>query len=768
MRTASFRLSLAVLSLILMSCSGVPPGNEAPSDGESAADFAAWIAELPGLGSLTAEASRRISDETDRIAGYSIENDMSVNVEHALTPDSAILHSTNSELSWVIYRYAPEHFADDVPYIAPYLITIGALNTEEFWLAVADYGTNAWRIQPATLSPGPGESEVTIEIGLEPNAADVTGTFSFAIIAYGGAEPQIPYIDLAYPDAPAPDQPVDYHQFISARDGIALATDVYLPYAEDSPAVPDPPYPVLLLRTPYDKAIVPSWLVPTLTQGNIAVLVQYFRGRLNAEPPGGWPDSWPHSWPDSEGTSSMFRDDCGPLHYDAIDTVEWVEARPWYNGQLLLAGASATGGWVYQAATQLGDRVTAIYPQLCAGDMGEWAIRTNGCYRRSNVEGWIAANGLPSALQEQVEDNLENEAFWGVLDFDQYAAGTDCPGYHETGWYDVNVDATIKSWRALAESGGPAAAGNQWLIIGPWTHDAPRARSAGDLVFLDDGSLHDPGVLPAGWDGALWMLNEVGRLPFPFTSPENRVLVFLVGQPDANWEYNNQWLELPTWPPDASGERVRYLNDPQPPGSGLLDSLPMAGQVAFTTDPHLPIPALGGANLPFDGVIEAGPLIQNSVMSLDGVLDFFHTDDMGSGDTHYIGVPHLVLYVSTDAEDTDVMIKLIHNDGLGDNYLICDTAVRLSHYLAAQGLGEVVADTTYELEIDLGNIAQTFDWTEEVHLVIQGTNYPRFDINPGNGDPIYNGTNGVEQTTTIYYGDGHPSRLIMPEWEPGA
>jgi hypothetical protein len=264
------------------------------------------------------------------------------------------------------------------------------------------------------------------------------------------------------------------------------------------------------------------------------------------------------------------------------------------------------------------------------------------------------------------------------------------------------------------------------------------------------------------------MLNEVGRLPFPFTSPENRVLVFLVGQPDANWEYNNQWLELPTWPPDASGERVRYLNDPQPPGSGLLDSLPMAGQVAFTTDPHLPIPALGGANLPFDGVIEAGPLIQNSVMSLDGVLDFFHTDDMGSGDTHYIGVPHLVLYVSTDAEDTDVMIKLIHNDGLGDNYLICDTAVRLSHYLAAQGLGEVVADTTYELEIDLGNIAQTFDWTEEVHLVIQGTNYPRFDINPGNGDPIYNGTNGVEQTTTIYYGDGHPSRLIMPEWEPGA
>jgi len=276
-----------VLLLFLASCSGISSGSDRTKTDLPGRGITPSLSDLPALGSLPAATSRRVSDETDRIGGFSIENAMSINVEHALTPDSAILHSAAGETSWVVYRYSPEHFADDVPYIAPYLITIGALNQEPFWLAVADYGRGVWSIHPEVLAPQPGDEEVSVDIGLAPNAADVSGTFSFAIIAYGGAEPQILYIDLVYPDTPTPGEPVDYHQFIYARDGTALATDVYLPYAETSPAVPDPPYPVLLFRTPYDKAALPSWIAPTLTQGNIAVLVQYFRGRLDSEPEGG-------------------------------------------------------------------------------------------------------------------------------------------------------------------------------------------------------------------------------------------------------------------------------------------------------------------------------------------------------------------------------------------------------------------------------------------------------------------------------------------------
>jgi putative CocE/NonD family hydrolase len=103
------------------------------------------------------------------------------------------------------------------------------------------------------------------------------------------------------------------------RDGTRLATDVYLP---SSP----PPYPVILIRTPYDK----NALKPIGEDGarrGYAVVVQDTRGRFA-----------------SEGANLPFEGDgWWENRADGVDTVQWIARQAWCNGKIGTWGGSALG-----------------------------------------------------------------------------------------------------------------------------------------------------------------------------------------------------------------------------------------------------------------------------------------------------------------------------------------------------------------------------------------------------------------------------------------
>ena len=289
--------------------------------------------------------------------------------------------------------------------------------------------------------------------------------------------------------------------------------------------------------------------VQLMSDANIVFMVQYFRGRLN--------DSG--AYPDSEGTETMFRDHAGPLFTDAIDTIDWIEARNFYNGDLILTGPSALGLWIYQAAPELGDRVTGIYPQMASANVGDWAARRNGCFKRSNVEGWLTGNGYPPVLLAEVIANLEDDAYWDDVDFDVRADEVNAPGYHETGWWDVDVESTINSWQEINTNGGPLAAGKQYLVIGPWDHrPLERPGIVGDLEF-PTGIGNDPTKLLSQWDGINWVSYMLGRDPF-FVYPTYNVYYYMIGNEGSSVHPNNTWFQAADWPP-AYTERVFYLID---------------------------------------------------------------------------------------------------------------------------------------------------------------------------------------------------------------
>src|SRR5678816_776573 len=151
---------------------------------------------------------------------------------------------------------------------------------------------------------------------------------------------------------------------VPMRDGIKLATDVYLPGA-DSGSAPAR-YPAILIRTPYGKGMR-GQATPWLNEG-YAVVLQDCRGRFK-----------------SQGRYLPFMDD----HADGYDTVEWIAAQKWSNQKIGFYGGSAMGITANQASYMTPPHLTAMYVMVAPASAYQQAIYTGGIFRKEINEGWL-------------------------------------------------------------------------------------------------------------------------------------------------------------------------------------------------------------------------------------------------------------------------------------------------------------------------------------------------------------------------------------------
>ena len=126
---------------------------------------------------------------------------------------------------------------------------------------------------------------------------------------------------------------------VAMRDGVELATDVYLPPASG-------PCPTLLVRTPYGKRDVtnqgyahPAWYA---AQG-FAVVHQDTRGRWN-----------------SDGDFYAYAHEAA----DGADAIAWVAEQPWCSGAIGTYGFSYVGASQLLAASQSPPALKAMAPGM--------------------------------------------------------------------------------------------------------------------------------------------------------------------------------------------------------------------------------------------------------------------------------------------------------------------------------------------------------------------------------------------------------------------
>ena len=106
---------------------------------------------------------------------------------------------------------------------------------------------------------------------------------------------------------------------IQMRDGVKLAANIYRPAWDGY--VADGKFPVILMRTPYNKESSAANATALVPQGYIVVL-EYVRGRYKSE------GHWLALATDPE---------------DGYDTAKWIGAQSWCDGGIGTIGSSDSG-----------------------------------------------------------------------------------------------------------------------------------------------------------------------------------------------------------------------------------------------------------------------------------------------------------------------------------------------------------------------------------------------------------------------------------------
>ncbi len=504
---------------------------------------------------------------------------------------------------------------------------------------------------------------------------------------------------------------------VEMRDGTKLATDVYLPG--------DGSYPVILIRTPYNKNSFGDEAEEFLKRG-YAVVVQDLRGTSS-----------------SEGKFRAFLDDGWGENQDGNDTVHWILSQEWCNGRIAVWGGSAMGITGYMLAGSC--NVTCMLIAIAASNMYKHAVYPGGEFR-IDAEEWLKGQDA-EYMVDIFEEHYNYDDFWRQLDLSTRYEFVNIPIYHIGGWFDIFAEGTIDTFLGLKSKG------EQKLVMGPWTHGNFVSPVQGELIFPLN-SLFNPYEETFRWFD-YWMKGEnTGVMEEP------PIKFYMMGECSTNTGYTangegNEWWYSNEWPPfNVKMERM-YLHE-----NNLLDyNAPLHEKPdSFLYDPSNPVATVGGRNL----VVASGPMRQNEIEEREDVL--VYTTPPLDEPLAIAGEIIAHLWISSTAKDTDFSVRLCDVYPNGESYIISHGILMARHRISFER-EDFLEGGIYEINVSLGNTAIIFDKGHRIRVDITSSNYPAFERNPNTGDAFRRNETFVIANNTVYHDKLHPSYILLPVME---
>jgi len=500
-------------------------------------------------------------------------------------------------------------------------------------------------------------------------------------------------------------------RMVRMRDGVRLATDVYLPQGEG-------PWPVVLMRTPYSRRAAGPGLAG-LTKDGYAAVIQDVRGRF-----------------DSEGEAIAFFDDGWGKHQDGYDTMAWMVKQKWCNGKIGTVGASAMGITQYLLAGTDPPGLACQDIGVGAPSMYHYAVRPGGVYLENLITGWIQLTKFGDKTLEMMRGHVAYDDSWKTVDLIarlREIRGV-APAVHTGGWYDIFSAGTVAGFAAMQ-----AKSGNQWLVMGPWHHSAPTTK-VGDFVFPDNAK-----QVPAIGRGSKWLAhwlkgeqNGIEREP--------RVNYYVMGACGEPGAPGNEWRTADRWPIPARQDQW-YLHQAgrltaERPGDEKPDT--------YRHDPKNPVPTIGGNNL----LLPSGPKDQREAEKRDDVLSF--TSDALDAPLEVTGEVAVRLWVSSTAADAHFMAKLCDVYPDGRSMLVLDGARAVSFRKSFTRPTPIKPGAIYEIAVNLGPTSIIFNKGHRVRVDVASSNSPRFEVCP------------LAATQTVFHDRQHSGALVLPVLESRA
>ena len=170
----------------------------------------------------------------------------------------------------------------------------------------------------------------------------------------------------------------------------------------------------------------------------------------------------------------------------------------------------------------------------------------------------------------------------------------------------------------------------------------------------------------------------------------------------------------------------------------------------YVYNPRDPVPSRGGAMLG----TRAGVALQNDVESRHDVL--VYTGEPLANDMEVTGPITAILYVSTDAPNTDFTIKLVDVHPDGKAYNVSD-GIRRRSYPQPAASGALT-----EITVELWPTSMVFRRGHRLRVEVSSSNHPRFDRNPNTGRDIPSERAPAAARQSLSHGSAAPSRIILP------
>lgn len=557
------------------------------------------------------------------------------------------------------------------------------------------------------------------------------------------------------------------------RDGKILYSDVYRPDAEGR-------FPVLLIRTPYDKDNITSGIgfqihpVHAAEKGYV-VLTQDVRGMFT-----------------SEGTFDALNQE----EKDGYDTIKWAAGLPYSTGRVGMFGGSYTGvtqmlaamskppelmaitprqttanyyrGWTYQdGALLLGfDILWTI--TLCMGELASAKLTPEEKARQRKALALASdrfrevSSRLPLE-KANVFDALNRAPYFGDwLDhpsYDQYWAKIDAtkrfaemsvPGLHIAGWYDIFLRGTLENFVGMLKSGKP-----QKLVIGPWLHGTDLGSRIGewDSGYESQGSVVGIESMQLRWFDR-WLKgveNGIDKGP--------PVLVYVMGE--NKWREENEWPLARTvytrYHLESSGHANSLMGD-----GTLVTELPKTERRdVFVYDPTNPVPTKGGATTgTYPAALNDGVFDQQDLERRYDVL--VYTTPLLEREMEVTGPVRLTLFASSSQVDTDFTGKLVDVRPDGYARILCDGIIRGRYRESFERPKPLSPGMVTGFSIDLTATSILFERGHRIRLEVSSSNFPKYDRNLNTGSDYSRDPEVKTALQTVYHGPAHPSCLTLP------
>ena len=521
---------------------------------------------------------------------------------------------------------------------------------------------------------------------------------------------------------------------VPMRDGVKLATDIYLP-ARGGAAVGDR-FPVLVYRSPYNKRGQRTESA-FFAQRGYAVVAQDCRGRYASQG-----EFTPYA---SEGR-------------DGYDTIEWAAAQAWSNGKVGTAGASYLGLVQYLAAIEKPPHLLAMFA-LAAGsgapmpggvpDIGSdlWLVRMALTSPRAprvlgleKLQEFQADPGMVLKMSPGERAALLRNfpSYYAAYETPQslaerYSRMKDVPIFFHSGWYDFQVEGLLENFVTLSRLQKTP----KKLMVGPWPHSAGAAE-CGDAWFGPRAAVE---IRPLELD---WFDHWLRQKEYQIIKSDSVEYFRMGGGPGTRTaggklDHGGEWRTAASWPP-AGGKPVRYYLQA---GGALSNAKPGAAPPStYLFDPSNPVPTAGGRTRTAE---KAPGCVQDQGRASRADVLTFSTPPLARP-LNVTGRMRAVILVSSDAPETDFTAKLIDLYPDGYAFPLNDGQIR-TRYSAGQ---------VHAVEIDLGSISNLFARGHRIRLDLSSSSYPKFE--PNHSRP--------QARNSVWHDARHASLLELPVPEP--